>query len=782
MMKRSILSTRAGRFVAAAAWCCVSCLPAGAQPASPAPNQQPAAVTAPIAQPETVDKNAGHFDPALLARPARIETPQERSERLRASAAAYFATAAQKRAELHRRAQALGIPLEISRANGEPSRLFDITPEGEALYVSPNNIAAADTIKGDNLWPAGSVTAIPNWITGETGDNLSGNGQTIGLWDPSGSVLTTHEQFQGGRVTQLDGNPSPVGFHATWVAGTLTSAGIDDFVDIGGGNILNVGNHSRGIAYAANVSAYDLADISGERDLEASQGMKLACHPYALNAGWSFDGTAWLWWGTGASQEDWKFGAYLGVNSGIAPRELDSASYSEPNLLEVYSAGDDRNDGPGGPTTYFLSTDPNHTNPQTATRDWNDGDAGGYDSLNPVACAKDILTVGGTYDIAGGYSGPSSVVTSPFSSMGPTDDGRIKPDVVAAALRTGTGAKNPNGFVGFLTTDAAGDLTYRSSLNTIGNSFAAPTVCGGLALALQRRDQQRPEWINNGYPIRSSTLRGLAIHTADEAGPAAGPDYQFGYGLFDATAAVTLMDQDITSGANPAFNGPKPFIKEVLLQPTKIVQFNLHATSTSIPLKATICWTDPAGPAQTSGSVDQTTKRLVNDVDLRIYPPGTTVFNPSASSTFKPWILNPDLVGKSATVRAQPASTGDDSVNNVEQVVVNNPSTSGDYIVQVTFKGSLSGGEQWVSVLLSGNTVPAVDFRITNIANQGNGNFVITWNSVVGAIYRIQGSANVIGPYTDMTPDIPANLESMSYLVTAPNGSSQFFWRIARYY
>jgi hypothetical protein len=446
----------------------------------------------------------------------------------------------------------------------------------------------------------------------------------------------------------------------------------------------------------------------------------------------------------------------------------------------VISAGDDRGEGPGHPVTYYLPNDPFHQFPQTATRDWSDGDDGGYDSLNPSACAKNVLTVGGVYDIPGGYVDYSSVVSAEISSMGPTDDGRIKPDVVAQAVRTGTiAARNPEGFVGFVTTDSAFDTAYTYGEPAVsGTSFSAPTVCGGLALVMQKRNADRPEWINNSYPIQSSTLRGLAIHTADQATSSPGPSYKFGYGLFDAVAAVNLVHQDATSGDNPAANGPKPFVKEVKM--TTYVQFKMHPVNTSTPLKATICWTDPAGTAQTITSPDQKGKRLVNDLDLRIYPPGTTTFDPNASSTFKPWILNPDLDNKSATVRGQAATTGDDSTNNVEQVVVPAPTTDGDYIVRITYKGnSLSGDSQWVSILLSGNTIPAVDFRITDFHQNPNGTFDITWNAVVGAVYYVIGSSdfvnwnNVAGPFF-------AHLESLSYNIT-PSQPYQFY-RIKRVY
>jgi hypothetical protein len=735
------------------------------------------AVTDAVQVPAMVTRNAPQVE---LAAPIQGPSYEELKEQARRRAAEGLAKAAERKADLERRAGTLRIPLKTMRADGGANRLLEITPEGEAFYVGPNNISAADTVNVDELWPSGKVTAVSPWPTGSTGYSLDGTGQTIGLWDPSGSVLTTHEQF-GGRIVQsdFDSPPSPVAQHATWMAGTLTSAGISDFQNLpSNGDLFDVGNESTGAAFNANVHAYDTADITDELDAEFGAGTQLTTHSYGITSGWSFNGSVWVWYGSGSSQEDWKFGAYVSSSGGIAPKQLDSFSYNSPNTLLVFSAGDDRNEGPGHPVSYQL---PDGT-PQTATRDWNDGDDGGYDSLNPSACAKDVLTVGGVYDIPGGYSGPSSVVSAEFSSMGPTDDGRIKPDVVAQAVRTGTGSRNPEGFIGYVTTDYFFDSSYTYGAPEVsGTSFSAPTVCGGLALLMQKRAADRPEWVNNGYPMLSSTLRGLAIHTADQATTSPGPSYKFGYGLFDAAAAVNLMHQDDTSGDNPAANGPKPFVKEVQLNTTTstYIQFKMHAVSSTTPLKATICWTDKDGTGQTTGVVDQKGKRLVNDLDLRIYPPGTTTFDPNAGSTFKPWKLNPDLDNKTAAVRGQAATTGDDSTNNVEQVVVSNPGTSGDYIVRVTYKGTLVNGNQWVSVLLAGNTIPAVDFRITSFIQQPDGSFIITWNAVVGGEYTVQVS-NDLFTWTDALGPISANLESISMLVH-PSGPYQYY-RIKRSY
>jgi Subtilase family len=725
-----------------------------------------------------------------------INTPSrdEILQRLRDRSVEEFKQSALHRESMQKRAAQLGLPLAIPSANGGGATLTDIAPDGEPAYVAPCNIAAADTIGVDELWPAGSVTAITPWPTGSTGLNLDGSGITIGMWEaseinpitlaPSASVQDTHDQF-GGRVQQLDDSPTGISTHATSVAGSLAASGADAGVNTPLG-VFNIGNHSRGSAYAANVDAYDLADIAGEFDVEASVGLNFSNHSYGRLCGWQNTGTtsvpSWVWYGLQTSiTEDWKFGAYSGVNSGLAPRELDGRSVAAPYTLMTYAAGNDQNEGPGGAVTY---TYPGNATPQSTVRDWNDGDASGYDSLPTDGCAKNVLTVGAVNDIPGGYSGTSSVVLAGFSTYGPTDDGRIKPEVVACGIRNPGGSRNPLGLPGVTTTGwnpAVPSATNSYNVQQ-GTSYAAPSVTGAISLVLQRRNQVRPLWFTAGvldFPVRSSSWRALAVHTASEAGTTAGPDYKFGYGLVNAVGMVNLVASDATSGVNPSALGPKPYFKEVLLKDAKFIQFKARALSSSTPLKVTLAWTDPAGLAVLNNTLDNSSTRLIQDLDVRVYPPGTTVFDPTSAIAVKPWVLNPDFVGKSAAVRGAAATRADDTRNNLEQVVIDSPVTTGDYIVRVTHKGTLVGGSQWASVMISGNTIPPVDSRITSFIQQPNGSFILTWNAVVGEMSKIQ-TGSLVTPWVDSTGFISANLESMSELVV-PNGPSQFY-RVARWY
>ena len=52
----------------------------------------------------------------------------------------------------------------------------------------------------------------------------------------------------------------------------------------------------------------------------------------------------------------------------------------------------------------------------------------------PPMEAKNIIAVGAVNPIPGGYNSPADVVLAEFSSWGPSDDGRIKPDLVADGI------------------------------------------------------------------------------------------------------------------------------------------------------------------------------------------------------------------------------------------------------------------------------------------------------------------------------------------------------------
>jgi len=112
----------------------------------------------------------------------------------------------------------------------------------------------------------------------------------------------------------------------------------------------------------------------------------------------------------------------------------------------------------------------------------------GYDILFTVAVSKNLLTVGAVEDIDE-YTGPKSVVQAEFSSWGPTDDWRIKPDLVA------------NG-VDVYSADDTGKASYHVRS---GTSMSSPVVAGTIALL-----QQHYHDLNNVY-MKADTVKVIKV-------------------------------------------------------------------------------------------------------------------------------------------------------------------------------------------------------------------------------------------------------------------------------
>ena len=333
-----------------------------------------------------------------------------------------------------------------------------------------------------------------------------------------------------------------------------------------------------------------------------------------------------------------------------------------PYYLIVKAAGNDRNEigPPPGEEYTVIDQDGKFLFTSTLPRQGDCAPAG-YDCMPGASVAKNILTVGAVDDLLGGYSlfaGPSSVQMADFSAWGPTDDGRIKPDLVG------------NGIFLF---SAWPDYPYYAL--AAGTSMSAPNVTGSLVLL-----QQHYENLNGtGNFMRSATLKALVIHTADEAGVADGPDYEFGWGLLNTKNAAKVI-----SG-----NGGAHRIIEGSLADGTADTIEISASDPNALVSATLVWTDPPG-TPVALSLDPLDSMLVNDLDLRVQ---------KGTATYMPWVLNP-------ASPADPAITGDNIRDNVEQVITG-ADGAGSYYVEVSHKGTLADGEsQDYSLVISVETPP----------------------------------------------------------------------------
>lgn len=501
--------------------------------------------------------------------------------------------------------------------NGFMAELIGITENGDFIYNQTDNLQSAETISTDEVW-----SAAPN------GYGVTGTGMDAAVWD-GGRTRISHREF-GTRGTQVDGSPN-VSNHATHVSGTVAARGIR--------------SGAKGMAPDVNLKAYDWGNDDNEMAGAAANGLLVSNHSYGTSTGWRRSGSTWRWMGNPnvSPTEDYRFGFY-----GIGASNWDQIAFAAPYYLICKSAGNDRNDGPNN-----------------AGQNGNPDRDPTYGSISSYSMAKNIMVVGAVEGISGGYLSPAQVNMTSFSCWGPTDDGRIRPHVVAKGR-------------GVLSSWGSGDAAYNSIQ---GTSMAAPAVTGSAILL-----QQHYENVNgSGNFMRSATLKGLIIHTADEAGTFDGPDYRHGWGLMNTKKAADLisdtnayiLERSLSSGQNHR-------IKVVVDQQRDV--------------KLTLAWTDPAHNALPA-SLNPTTSVLINDLDIRFRQEGS-------STDFKPWVLNPANPSSAAT-------RGDNFRDNEEKIELPNLAP-GVYFIEISHKGStLLNGSQAYSLIAEGvGILPQVNFSV----------------------------------------------------------------------
>lgn len=461
--------------------------------------------------------------------------------------------------------------------------------------------------------------------------NLDGSGIKVGVWD-GGSVRNTHQEFNTTRVVKKNSTVA-VDDHATHVAGTIGASGFQA--------------SAKGMAPLVAIDSYDwnsdTAEMSASGAAAANDSfttkIPLSNHSYGFDAV-----TA-------------DMGRYE-TNC----NELDALALSLPYYLVFWAAGNEQD------TLTAL---------------------GGYQSITFSGLSKNILTVGAADDaVTSGVRDVTKGTLAYFSSMGPCDDGRIKPDLVANGV-------NVNSCIS--TSDTAYDATYS------GTSMATPNAAGSATLLVQLYSREF-----SSQRMRSSMLKALLIHTADDVGRP-GPDYQYGWGYLNVKAAA-----DVILAHKASLAAPK-MVDDSISNSSKTKSYNYVWDGTS-PLKATLCWTDPAGAAQTA--TDSRTPNLKHNLDLKITAPdGTTIYQPYTMPFVGTWTQ------ASMTLNA---TKGKNNVDNVERVDLPAPTQTGTYIVTVSLDGTLTTSTQAFSLVVTGaSSVEANPPPVVNITAPTDGSVVL---------------------------------------------------------
>ncbi|WP_440879628.1 S8 family serine peptidase [Tenacibaculum sp. C7A-26P2] len=364
---------------------------------------------------------------------------------------------------------------------------------------------------------------------------------------------------------------------------------------------------AKGMAPHAKAVGYDWNYDKSEAIRAASNGMLISNHSYGYRA---------------SQIPDYYFGAYIRES-----RDWDEIMFNAPQYLMVVAAGNDGNDN----RSNGIPLNGNSS----------------FDKLSAKATSKNNLVVANARDANIDATGNLiSVSINSGSSEGPTDDYRIKPDIAG----NGTGVYST-----FHNNDSSyGSLT--------GTSMASPNVTGSLLL-LQEHYKN-----THGSFMRAASLKGLALHTADDAGRS-GPDAVFGWGLLNTKKAAQVITE----------RGSKSKIEELTLKSGETYTVTVNSDGKS-PLLASISWTDRPGTAN-RGVANSSTPVLVNDLDIRVKKTG---------QSYLPYKLT------SPTTNTK----GDNNVDPYERVDIAN--ASGTYTITVTHKGNLTGGNQNFTLIVSG--------------------------------------------------------------------------------
>lgn len=595
---------------------------------------------------------------AEVLRGRRLTVPSERQ----AAADESRAIAKDRRTRGQKKAREMGLPVRTVRANGTVTEVVDLDEKSDRpVYFVTHNLNAA-------ISTGASTIRVSNGLTG--------TGVVVGVWD-GGVGRGSHQEFPGSRLSNRDGGA--VGDHATHVAGTIIASGVK--------------TNAMGMAPSGLVDAYDWLNDTAEMISRASASpndtgkIKISNHSYGYVRGWEWDGTRYAWGGYSGGAllyvEEY-FGLY-----GTRSRSIDSIAYNAPYYLMFFSAGNERSNNPSSGS--LVSINGSVVSYNTSIHPLGDGVyKSGYDTLADSAVSKNAMVVGAVNDaVTWGARDPSKATPTTFTSWGPTDDGRIKPDIVA----NGASVYSPVG-------------TSDSSYSTYsGTSMASPNAAGTAALLVEHYAKLFP-----GKSMMSSTLRGLIIHTADDRGRV-GPDYQYGWGLINGQEAVNLVSDH---ASNPA----KSRMMEASINnvsSSKVHQFVWDGVS---PIRATICWTDP--PGNNGLTHDNRARNLVNDLNLKMIAPNGTEFFPYVMPFVGTWTQS--------SVTAS-ATTGVNSTDNVEQVYLANPPSPGVYQLVVSRANTLTGTSQSYSLFVSGSKNPNLPPTLPAL-----GNLSVSEDSIVPSV------------------------------------------------
>lgn len=275
------------------------------------------------------------------------------------------------------------------------------------------------------------------------------------------------------------------------------------------------------------------------------------------------------------------------------------------------------------------------------------GNAGpGTQTIGSPAVGKNVIATGASQNDRVDFIiyGDGIDAMADFSSRGPCEDGRIKPDIVA-----------PGTWISSLQSSMASDIYAWSGISSYyqyqgGTSQAGPHASGAAAVFVQYYRETHAGATPSPALVKAALINS-AVDMNDASGTAPIPNNDEGWGridlqyLFDPTVTFVFTDQTVT------------------LTNQQVYEERVVVSGRDEFFKATLTYSDVPG---FPGAIPA----LVNDLDLEVIDPDGNLYHG-----------NQFLNGQSV-----PNVPNHDAINNVEGVHIANP-TPGEYLIRVRARG-----------------------------------------------------------------------------------------------